>query len=1046
MIKRLISFAVDQPLVTLALAVAFIGYGLYAFKWLPVEAFPDVDDPQVQILTQWNGQSAEDVESQITLQCEQALNVTPELRTMRSTSIFGLSVITMTFEDTVDINVARANVLNAMTQVNLPTGSQWQMSSLTTSTNEVFRYIIKDSSHKIEEVRAAQDWVLEPAFRQVPGVGDFETYGGAIKQYQVFVKPELLSQHGVTLQQVFQVLQNNNLNIGGNILRSGEQALVVRGIGLLKTVEDIGNVVIATYNARPVYVKDVADVTTGPAARQGITAAWRKLPDGRIEQSDDVVEAVVLNLQGTDALKVIEGIKKQVDHLNKDVLPTVLPGAQIVPTYDRTDLVETSLHTVMHNLVLGGLLILAVSFLFTSNLRAAIVIWLVIPLALLSAFMFLYIKGIPANLLSFGAVDFGILVDAAVVIVEAILVAKVIAGPKAEFAEVVTGTSSALARPMLFSQLILIVALIPIFTFQHVEGRIFRPMALTFAGAIFGATLVTFTLVPLSARFLLRGGPAAKENILARWLKSGYGHLLELTLRFNVAALLAVVLLGVVTVFMARQLGTEFLPKLDEGNIWLDVNMPLSISPDTAKANERKIRAILASFPESREIVSQLGRPEDGYDDKGWNHIEIADFFPPPEQWTTKGPDGNVADKNGLIALMNAKLQQLPGCTFNFSQYIEDNYEEALSGVQGELVIKIFGDDLKLLQQKGEEMAKILSHVPGNADLEAEKLSGQPDLNITIDRAAIARYGLDAQTVLSLVQTGLGGQSAGNIIEGRRTFALSVRLAPSARTDVNRIADLWIDTTAGQRIPLKSVASIALDTGSSRIMSDYNRRRIAVKCSVRGRDMGGFVAEAQQKVREQLQLPAGWEVTWEGQFENQQRANARLMLIVPLSLLGILVLLYWAFRRIRYALLVLCDVPFAITGGIMTLFFTQTNLSVSATIGFIALGAVSVQNGIILVGEFNLLRAKGRILRDAVIEGAKNRVRPVLMTALIAGIGMLPMAVSHGIGSEVQRPLARVIVGGMVSAVFLTLLVLPVLYELVERRFPAEVTLPELAH
>lgn len=1041
MIKKLITFAIEQRLVMAALALAFIGFGLYAYKWLPVEAFPDVDDPQVQILTQWSGQSAEDVESQITLPCEMALNVTPKLSSVRSTSIFGLSVVTLTFQDDVDINVARANVLNAMTQVNLPTGAQWQMSALTTSVNEVYRYVIVDPYHKLEEVRAVQDWVLNPAFRQVPEVGDIETYGGAIKQYQVFVKPELLSQQGVTLQQVFQVLQNNNLNTGGNVLKDGQQALVVRGLGLLHTVDEIGNVPVATYNGRPVYIKDVADVTTGPAPRQGVTAWLRKLPGGKTEQVDDLVESVVLNLQGTDALKVIQGIKAKVDYLNTRVLPIVLPGARIVTTYDRTELVETTLHTVLHNLILGALLILGVSLLFTSNLRAAIVIWMVIPLALLAAFMALYIKGVPANLLSFGAVDFGILVDAAVVIVEAILVAKPTEGPNGDFPAIVRDTSSGLARAMLFSQLILIVALIPIFTFQRVEGRIFRPMALTFAGAIVGAILVTFTLVPLASSLLLKGGKPRPENWIARNIKRVYGRVITFLLDLpGPAIVIALAALGIAG-YLATRLGTEFLPKLDEGNIWLDVDMPLSISPDEAKQNERRIRAILASFPESQQIVTQLGRPEDGYDDKGWNHIEIADFFPPHDQWVTKDPKtGKVVDKAGLIALMNQKLQKLPGIDYNFSQVIEDNVEEALSGVQGELVIKLFGDDLQLLQKKGEELGRIISEVPGNADLEVEHLSGQPDLKIEIDRAAVARYGTDAQTVLSLVQTGLGGQVAGNIIEGQRTFALSVRLAPSARTNVARIADLWVDTASGQRIPLKSLAHIELDTGSSRIMRDANRRRIAVKCSIRGRDMGSFVDEAQKKVREQLTIPSGYYVTWEGQFENQRRANARLMVIVPLSLLGILILLYWAFQRLRYALMILTDVPFAIVGGIFVLYFTHTNLSVSATIGFIALAAVSVQNGMILIGQFNHYRAKGMPLRQAVVEGAETRVRPVLMTALIAALGMLPMALSRGIGSEVQRPLALVIVGGMMSAVFLTLLVLPVIYELIERHFPAEVT------
>ena len=1046
MVKKLISFAIEQPLVMAALSILFVGYGLYAYRTLPVEAFPDPDDPHVQVITLWPGQAAEDVEAQITLPAEQQLNSTPRLSSMRSTSMFGLSVITLTFEDDVDINIARAQVMQQMQGINLPTAAQWQLSALTTSTGEVYRYIIKDSRHKLEEIRAVQDWVVEPALRQVKGVGDVNAFGGGIKQYQVLVKPELLSQHHTTLQQVFTALQNNNLNTGGNVLKSGEQSLVVRGVGLLTNVEDIGNVMVANYNSRPVYVKDVADVATGMAPRQGIVGWRQRDDDGKIQQADDVVEAIVLCRMGTNALEVINGLREKVEHLNRNILPHVLPGAQLVNTYDRSELVNNTLHTVLHNLALGGVLILAICLIFTTSVRAAIAIWIVIPLALLSAFMFLNLKGIPANLLSFGAVDFGILVDAAVVIVEAILVAKFAVGHDPDFPVLVRDTTVGLSRSMLFSQIILIVSLIPIFTFQRVEGRIFRPMAFTFAGAIVGATLVTFSLVPLVAVLLLKRGEAKEENFISRWLRQGYGHALSVVLRFKAATILIAIGVLLATVLVAARLGTEFLPKLDEGNIWMTVNMPLSISPDSAKDNERRIRGILAQYPESRQMYTQLGRPDDGTDTKGWNHLEVAVFLPPREQWVTKGKDGKVVDKEGLITLIKNQLQNIPGCNFNFSQYIEDNVEEALSGVQGELAIKLFGDDLKILQEKGEEVRKAISQVKGNADLELEQLSGQPNLTIRVDRAAVARYGLDAQTVLNLVQTGLGGQAAGNILEGQRRFDLSVRLAQPARSAVSRIGDLWVDTPTGQRIPLASLASIKLETGANKIQRDYNRRRIAIKCSIRGRDMGTFVAEAQQKVESDVKLPSGYLITWEGQFENQRRANARLAVIVPMSLLGVLCLLYWAFKRLRYALMIIADVPFAVVGGIALLYLTGTNLSVSAMIGFIALSAVSVQNGMVLLTEFNRQRVAGVPLHEAVVQGAKHRVRPVMMTALIAALGMYPMAVSRGIGSEVQRPLALVIVGGMMSAVLLTLLVLPALYELIEERFPAEVSVPEGIH
>jgi cobalt-zinc-cadmium resistance protein CzcA len=1047
MTKKLISFAIEQRLVMLALAIAFVAYGFYAYRTLPVEAFPDPDDPHVQVITLWNGQAAEDVEAQITLPAEQQLNSTPRLSSLRSTSMFGLSVITLTFEDDVDINIARAQVMQQMQGINLPAAAQWQLSALTTSTGEVYRYVIKDSKHKLEEIRAVQDWVVEPALRQVKDVGDVNAFGGGIKQYQVLVKPALLSQHHATLQQVFTALQNNNLNTGGNVLKSGEQSLVVRGVGLLTSVEDIGNVMVANYNSRPVYVKDVANVATGMAPRQGIVGWRQNGEDGKLQQVDDVVEAIVLCRLGTNALNVIDGVKQKVEHLNKNILPQILPGAQIVRTYDRSELVNNTLHTVLHNLALGGLLILVICLIFTSNLRAAVAIWIVIPLALLSAFIFLTLKGIPANLLSFGAVDFGILVDAAVVIVEAILVAKLAAGPQADFPVLVRDTTAGLSRSMLFSQIILIVSLVPIFTFQRVEGRIFRPMAFTFAGAIVGATLVTFTLVPLTAVLLLKRGKAKEENFVSRWLRAGYGRALNVVLRFKIATICIALLMLAGTVLVATHLGTEFLPKLDEGNIWLTVNMPLSISPDAAKDNERRIRSILAQFPESQVIYTQLGRPDDGTDTKGWNHLEVAVFLPPHAEWKTKDKSGKIVDKEGLIAQINDRLQCLPGCSFNFSQYIEDNVEEALSGVQGELAVKLFGDDLQVLQERGEAVRKVISQVRGNADLELEQLSGQPNLTIRVDRAAVARYGLDAQTVLNLVQTGLGGQAAGIILEGQRRFDLSVRLAEPARSEVNRISDLWVDTPTGQRIPLASLASIKLETGANKIQRDYNRRRIAIKCSIRGRDMGSFVAEAQQKVASLVQLPVGYLLTWEGQFENQRRANARLALIVPLSLLGVLCLLYWAFKRLRYALMIIADVPFAIIGGVALLRLTGTNLSVSAMIGFIALSAVSVQNGMVLLTEFNRLRVGGMPLHEAVVQGAKHRVRPVLMTALIAALGMYPMAVSHDIGSEVQRPLALVILGGMLSAALLTLLVLPALYELIEHHFPAEVTVPDgMAH
>jgi cobalt-zinc-cadmium resistance protein CzcA len=1094
MIKKLIDFALDHRMVTLGVILVFIAYGYYAYKQVPIEAFPDPDDVHVQVITLWPGQAAEEIESQVTRPTEQQLNGTAGLTALRSVSMFGLSVVTCTFEDSVTDSTARAAVLEKMQNVTLPTGAQWQLAPLTTSTGEVFRYVIRGPREKLEELRALEDWVIEPQIRQVPGVADVNAFGGGIKQYQVIVKPESLLQQKVTLAQVFTALQNNNANTGGNVLRTGEQMLVIRGVGALndpsdsQNLADIRNIWITNQDGHPVYIRDVADVETGMAPRQGVVGWFRcgggrsagqappeparptehqiarsgeaqaaELPPlavalpsatqpsplaARDEEIDDVVEAIVLQRKGTNALQVLEGIREKVKFLNDKMLRP--KGIEIVPTYDRGDLVHQTVHTVMHNLVEGAVLILIISLIFTSSIRAALIICLVIPISLLTAFLVLYLYGIPANLLSFGAVDFGILVDAAVVIVEAILVQKVLSPPDVDFKELTRKTSENLGRPMLFAKLIFITALIPIFTFQRVEGRIFRPMALTITGAMVGAIVMTLTLVPIAASFLLRGVRASHENLVARALKASYGWLMSWVLRFKpVTVLLALGVLALAVAWGTR-LGSEFLPKLDEGNIWLTVEMPLSVSKDKAKELERRVRSILKSFPESRQIYSQLGRPDDGTDSKGFNNLEVGVDLLPHEQWTTRDPaTDRIVDKDGLISQMNAKLQELPGLEFNFSQVIEDNVEEALSGVKGELAIKLFGDDLQVLQQKGEEVRQVLAQISGVADLAVEKLSGQPNLTIKLDREGLARYGVDVQTALNFVQTGLGGQAAGSVLEGQRRFDLTVRLSEAARSSINRIADLWIDTPAGQRIPITQLAQVKTEEGASRIGRDNNSRRIALKCGIRGRDMGSFVEEAKRQVESKVKLPSGYYMTWEGQFENQQRATARLKVIVPLSLLGVFIILSWAFQRFRYSFLILANIPFAFVGSIAALYFTGTHLSVSAMIGFIALSGVSVQNGIVLVGQFNQLRHKGLPLPQAVLEGSKLRVRPVLMTALMAAIGMYPAAVSQGIGSEVQRPLALVIVGGMLSAAVLTLIVLPVLYELFEKYFPAPVTVPE---
>lgn len=1038
-ITRIIHFALAQKMVILLLTGLLIIAGVRAFNRVPIEAFPDPDDVHVQVITLWPGQAAEEVESLVTRPAEMQLNGTPGLTSLRSVSMFGLSVITLTFEDGVNDNFARQQTIEKMQGVQLPNGANWQLAALATSTGEVYRYIIKGPPGvPLEELHAIEDWVIEPALRRVPNVADVNVFGGGVKQYQVVVNPALLVEHGVTMAQVITALGNNSLNVGGGPLRVGEQTVVVRGVGQLQTVEDVEAVCIASNNGRPVFVRDIGTARTGMAERQGYAAFYRAAEgDQPAETIDDVIEGIVLQRKGSNAIDVVRGVENVVRELNSIILPK---GVTVTPTYLRTELVSSTVRTVLHNLIEGAILVTLILIAFTSSIRASLVVATIIPLSLLTAFLVLDFKGVPANLLSFGAVDFGMIVDAPVVLVEAVLVRKAMQNAGANWGQTVETTSAHLGRSILFAKLIVIVSLIPIFTFERVEGRIFRPMALTMAAAIAGATIMTLTLVPLLATWWLKGGKARGPNLFVRALCGLYRVTLKWCLEHRLITLIGAGLLMAWSIRLGTMLGTEFIPKLDEGNIWLTVTQPLSISVDRARATERQIREILQDYPEVRIVYSQLGRPDDGTDAKGLNNIEVAAYLRPRDQWTTRSADGQVVDKEGLIALMNERLRQIPGVEYNFSQVIEDNVEEALSGVKGELAIKIFGDDLKTLQQVGETVRAEIAKVPGVADLAVERLSGQPNLNVKLNRREIARYGLDAQTVLTAVDAGVGGRVVSSVTEGQRRFDLAVRYDEPFRADPEAISRIWVDTPAGQRLPLAELCTIANEDGASRISRDANSRRIAIKCGIRGRDMGSFVAEAQQRVAENVTFPQGYRITWEGQFENLRRASQRLMIIVPASLLLVIGLLFMAFQRLRYALTIVLCVPLALIGGISLLHFTHTHLSVSAMIGFIALSGVCVQDGLILVGQFNALRVSGMPLRDAVLQGGVSRLRPVLMTALMAAIGMFPAATSHGIGSEVQRPLATVVLGGMISAALLTLVVLPVIYELIESTFPAEPT------
>jgi cobalt-zinc-cadmium resistance protein CzcA len=1018
MLEKIITFALQQRVFVLAGVLVLIVTGWNAVDNLPIEAFPDVQDVQVQIVTQALGQAPEEVERSITLPIEREMSGVPRMTQLRSVSITGLSVVTLTFSDNTDDYFARQQVMEKLQDVTLPPGAQPSIAPLSTAIGEIYRYVLDaPPDMSANEVRALQDWVLRPALRQVQGVADVVSFGGTVKEYQVHIDPYLLRKYSVTIDQVAQALSSNSSNGGGGVLKRGDEALVVRSIGLFQKLEDIGRVVVTAKNGKTVLVRDVGEVAIGFRPRSGIVA---------FNQQDSIVQGIVQMTKGQNATKVVEALKIRIEQISQK-LPK---GVKIVPYYDRTDLVKHTVHTVAENLVIGAVLVIAILMLFLRNIYAAMAVAVIIPLSLLFAFILMDSRGVSANLISLGAVDFGIIIDSAVVLVEALMVRLALANadPARQYhtygwrIHLIKQTSIDMGHPILFSKAIIILAFLPIFTFQRVEGKIFSPVAFTLSFALLGAIILTLTLVPALLSYAVgRKDLAEKHSSWMHRLQERYRDLLlwaQLCRKRLVMAsigVLAIALIG------APFLGSEFLPKLDEGNIWLTISLPPATALDKTKEIERQVRAILKSYPEVNNVVTQVGRPDDGTDPKGPNNLEIMADLKPHNEW-------RFADKEDLIADMTRKIKVIPGVPTNFSQVIQDNVEEALSGVKGEIAVKIFGPDLEILEDKSSQVANIIDGIRGAADVAAIKVGGQTELNITLDRGRMARYGININDVNNTVQTAFASSTATVFYEGDRRFDVTLRLDQPYRDAVDDVGDLPIAIPSGGMIPLGSIADIQVRQGAARVGREAGGRMVAVKANLLGRDQGSFVAEAMNKVNAQVILPPGYYMTWGGQFENQQRAIKRLKVIVPLSVLMIFVLLFWAFKSMRKALLVILMVPFTLIGGIAGLGLAGLHLSVSAAVGFIAVAGISVQNGVIMVEQFIDGMRNGHTLVESVLEGAVSRLRPILMTALMAGIGLLPAALSHGIGSETQRPFAVVIVGGIVSATLFTLLLLPLLF------------------
>jgi len=1018
MLDKLIRFVLNQRVFVLVLTAALAVFGYRSLTNLPIEAFPDVQDVQVQIVTQYIGQAPEEIERTVTLPIEREMSGVPRQTQLRSVTISGLSVVTLTFEDGTNDYFARQQVLEKLQGVNLPPGIQPTLAPLTTAVGEVYRYIVEAPSSMSEsEVRALQDWVIRPALRSVSGVADVVSFGGAVREYQVRIDPQALKRYGITMDQVSQALTNNSANVGGGYVRRGDEGLIVRGIGLFSSVDDIGRVIVSAKAGKTVLVSDLAEVAIGIRPKSGIVG---------FNRSDSVVQGVVQMVRGGNAALVVEDIKKRIEEVH-----TRLPkGVKLHAIYDRTKLIDHTVHTVVENLLVGAALVIAILIIFLRDWRAALVVAAVIPLSLLFAFIMLDLKGVPANLISLGAVDFGIIIDSAVVLVEALMVRLAAHNFDPTHADadylwrkdVLRGTVVELGHPILFAKAIIIVAFIPIFTFQRVEGKIFTPVALTLSFAMLGAILLTMTLVPtLLALLMKRHTMAERHSPWMHTLQERYrSFLLRLhPSRFMVFGLSAAAL--AVTLALAPRLGSEFLPKLDEGNIWLTITLAPSSSLEQTKRIEGQVRAVMLTYPEVGNVITQVGRPDDGTDPKGLNNLEVLAELKPREAWRFESKEKMVAD-------MSARIRRLPGVPTNFSQVIQDNVEEALSGVKGEIAVKIFGPDLDVLTQKSEQVAAILNGIRGSADVAAIRIGGQSELDIVIDRDRIARLGMNVADVNAAIQTALAGNAVNQFYEGDRRFDITVRLRAEARESVDDIAAIPVPLPGGGTINLGDVARVQTRQGAARISREAGGRNASVKANLIGRDQGSFVAEAQRKVREQVVLPAGYSMTWGGQFENQQRAVRRLTVIVPVTALLIFSLLFWAFRSVGKATLVLSIVPFALIGGIAGLAAAGLHFSVSAAVGFIAVAGISVQNGVIMVEQIMELAGNGAASLESAVEGAVARLRPILMTALMAGLGLLPAALSHGVGSETQRPFAVVIVGGIVSATFFTLLLLPLAY------------------
>ena len=1031
MIGKAVDFALKNRFLVLSMALLLFAWGAVSFHQLPVEAYPDVANNYVDVITQWPGISAEQIEQQVTIPLEIVMNGIPGVVHLRSFSLFGLSDVKLIFDDGTDNAWNRERVLERLSQVTLPPGVTPQMGTDWSPVGQIYFFTLESSNpaYDVMELKSLEDWVVEKNFKSVPDVVDVASFGGPTREYQVRLDPDKLIAYGLSLPQVEQQLTNSNANAGGSFIEAGLQQVNVREVGLVRNVKDIQSTVITTKGGTPVRIRDIATVAQGPKIRLGQFArSWRH-PDGTVVDEPDVVSGILLLRKGADADPTLRAIHEKVKELNDRILPA---GVKVVPFLDRSDLVEFTTHTVLHNLTEGIILVVIILFLFLGNVRGALIVALTIPFALLFAATCLNLSKVPANLLSLGALDFGMVVDGAVVMVENIVrhLSRHDDDSRTPTQKIFDAAHE-VQRPVFYAIAIIITAYLPIFTLQRVEGRLFRPMAWTVAFALLGAIVFSMLVAPALASFFFAKGTKEWHNPVMTWLVKIYRAALRGAIRFRYITVAVGVAGCALAVYLAvgGAIGSEFLPHLDEGALWVRGTLAPSTGPTESIRLANQARLLLCSFPEVKQCTSQSGRPDDGTDTTGFFNTEYFVDLKPAAEWRPAFHQ----NKDLVIAAMDKELEKIPGVIWNFSQPIADNMEEAVSGVKGQLATKIYGDDLHLLEEKADQMVSIMRTVRGIADLGVFRALGQPNDNFIVDRQAAARYQLNVSDVQDAIQTAAGGNALTQVLQGEQRYDLVLRYLPQFRSTKEALENVRILAPTGERVSLKQLCTVEERDGGSEIYRENNQRYVAVKYSVRGRDLGGAVEEAIQKVNQQMKLPRGYHIDWEGEYESEKRAAARLAVIVPLTVLLIFLILYMMFRSLKWAMLIMVNVLVAPIGGMLALLATGTNFSVSSGVGFLALFGVSVQTGVIMLEYINQLRVRGFTVVDAAVEGGVLRLRPIMMTMLVATLGLLPAAMSHGIGSDSQRPFAIVIVGGLISDLVLSIFLLPTIYAWIAR-------------